>query len=182
MVRLQAPEFSSNVEDGTHFVTLLRIEERKTITPKSGVNAGKEMEVYPWIFSLDDGTEIEASTSAFMGPKSTIYKWLTALNNGKAPYTLPVPDDFESEPFHGRRALAQIKNTDAGWPRIEQLTAIPLAMQQQAFTTATGLPPTAPVAVAPVAALAAPAALKRPTPVVAEAAATPVEHDDGMPF
>lgn len=148
MAKLTGNPPISNVEDGVHVVTLVSISDPKVITPKTGVNAGKEMEIHEWVFALEDGTDIEASTSAFLGPKSKMYLWLSALNNGKAPYPWPWDPniDFDTDDFNGRQALATIQTNEGGWPKVLQLTAMPLAMQQAAFGAATGAPTQAPAA------------------------------------
>lgn len=116
------------IEAGAYAVTLAKLEGPKTITPQSGPNAGLEVEILDWLFTVDEGlyagTEIQGTTSMASGPRSKMYSWLTALMNGKAP---AIGATFEAEDLIGFRAIATISKSEAGWPRIESLGAFPVA-------------------------------------------------------
>lgn len=154
-----------DIADGVYPVILVDIRGPKTVTVQRGPKAGQEIELYDWVFAIDagpgEGTEIEASTSTASGPRSKMYNYLTALFSGVAP---AVGSSFEKTDLLGRRALATIRRDEAGWPRIENLGAMPAGMQQQAFAQATGLPPTPPAAPTPAAAAAAAGQAAMPAP------------------
>jgi hypothetical protein len=146
-----------DIPDGVYPVTLVEIKGPKTVTAQRGPKAGQEIDLLDWVFAVDegdhDGTQIEASTSTASGPKSKMYSYLTALFGGIAP---TVGATFETTDLCGRRALATIRKDDNGWPRIENLGAMPAAMQQKAFAKATGAPVKANGAPAPAAAAGTP--------------------------
>lgn len=127
-----------DIADGVYPVVLVKIEGPKTVTAQRGPNAGKDIDLFDWTFAVDavgtpeDGTEIEASTSTASGPKSKMFAWLTALLGGKAP---AVGTKFEVGDLLGRSALATIRKDDNGWPRLENLGAMPAAMLAKRVTT-----------------------------------------------
>jgi hypothetical protein len=124
-----------DIEPGTYTVTLVSIEGPKTITPRNGPNAGQDVEIFDWLFAIDDegteyhGTEIQATTSTASGPKSKLYGFITALLDGKAP---TAGTAFEAGDLCGRVALATISMSDSGWPRIDTLSALPRVMRAPA--------------------------------------------------
>jgi hypothetical protein len=138
----------SDIPAGVYPVTLTGIEGPKTITPRSGPNAGQDVDIYSWNFVVDEGEweneEIEATTSTASGPRSKMYAFLTALFGGQAP---PPRTSLEISDLTGRRALATIELVD-GWPRIVNLGAMPQAMLSQRFAAATGAPAQQPAAAA----------------------------------
>ena len=121
-----------DIPDGVFSVTLTAIEGPKTITPQNGPNAGQDVDIFEWAFVVDEGdyenTEIQATTSTASGPRSKMFAFLTALMGGRAPQ---VGTSFEVTDLVGRRALATIRRSDSGWPRIENLGALPAQMQQR---------------------------------------------------
>lgn len=133
------------IEDGVYPVMLTKIEGPKTVTAQRGPKAGQEIDLLDWTFAVDapgtpqDGTEIQASTSTASGPKSKMYGWLTALFGGRPPAT---GSKFEVVDLVGRAALATIRKDDSGWPRLENLGAMPAAMlgQRGAAATVAGSP------------------------------------------
>lgn len=134
-----------DIDPGVYEVTLTALEGPRTIYPQTGPNAGKEVEVLDWTFHTDDDQEIGGTTSTASGPKSKLYAWLTALLGGTPP---AVGTTFAPEQLLGRQAVATISVSEAGWPKIENLSAVP---------TKRGARAAAPVA-APVAPAPAPAA------------------------
>jgi hypothetical protein len=113
---------ATDIEPGVYEVELLSVEGPRLIYPQSGVNAGKEVAVLDWTFSLDDNSQLQGTTSTASGPKSKLYAWLTALCGGKPP---AIGQKFEPEDLAGRMALATISINDGGWPRIDNLSALP---------------------------------------------------------
>jgi hypothetical protein len=144
------------IEDGAYPVQLVAISDPRTVTAQRGVNAGKDIDLIDWTWTIDapgtphDGLQLDASTSTASGPKSKMYAWLTALHGGKAP---AVGQSFAKSDLIGRLAVATIRKDDQGWPRIENLSAMPVQMAQQRFAATTG---------APVAASPAPTATAQP--------------------
>lgn len=131
------------IADGVYPVVLTKIEGPKTVTANQGPNAGKDIELFDWTFAIDAaGTkehdlEITASTSTASGPKSKMFSWLTALLGGKPP---AVGSKFEVGDLVGRAALATIRTGESGWPRMENLGAMPAGMLGQRVAAATGAP------------------------------------------
>lgn len=137
-----APEGMFQGQDGVYPVTLVEIKGPKTVTAQRGPKAGQDIQLLDWVFAIDDGDYdgqlIEASTSTASGPKSKMYSFLTALFGGKAP---AIGAQFEGPDLYGRRALATIRrDADGGWPRLENLGAMPASMLQNGFAKATGTP------------------------------------------
>ena len=131
------------IPDGVYPVVLTAITGPKLVTAQQGPNAGKEIELFDWTYAIDapgtpeDGTEITASTSTASGPKSKMFSWLTALMGGKPP---AVGTKFEVIDLVGRAALATIRTGESGWPRLENLGAMPAAMLGTRVAAATGAP------------------------------------------
>lgn len=146
---------SVELPDGVYPVTLTDLKDPKTVTAQRGPKAGEEIQLIDWVFAVDEGPsegiELQSSTSTASGPKSKMFAYLTALLGGKAP---AVGTKFEKTDLLGRRALATVKTDDAGWPRIENLGAMPASMLQAGFQRATA---PAAAAATPVAVGAAPA-------------------------
>ncbi len=130
-----------DIPDGVYPVTLVEIKGPKTVTAQRGPKAGQDIDLLDWVFAIDEGeyaeTTIESSTSTASGPKSKMYSYLTALFGGKAP---AVGASFEATDLCGRRALATIRRDDTGWPRIENLGAMPASMLSAGLARATGAP------------------------------------------
>ncbi len=131
----------AEVPDGVYPVTLTALADPKTVTAQRGPKAGQDIQLIDWIFAIDegdyDGTELATSTSTASGPKSKMFTYLTALLGGKAP---AVGATFEKSDLIGRRALATVRTDDAGWPRIDNLGAMPASMLQRGFAEKTGAP------------------------------------------
>lgn len=150
---------ASDIPDGVYPVILVDIKGPKTVTAQRGPNAGTDIDLFDWVFAVDqpgdplDGKEIEASSSTASGPRSKMYAFLTALLNGVAP---AVGKGFEKVDLVGRRALATVQRDPDGWPRLVNLGALPIAMQQERFAQATGTPVKANGAPAPAASSKAP--------------------------
>lgn len=136
------------IADGVYPMYLKKLDGPKTIVPQSGPNAGQDVEIYDWTFETSTGIEIQGTTSTASGPRSKLYSWLTALLGGRPPQ---VGQTFSNDDLEGKWVLGTIRKNDAGWPRIENLGAMPNEMQQQQFAAATGVPVTAPGAPAPAA-------------------------------
>jgi hypothetical protein len=119
----------SEIADGTYYVTLTRISDPRTVTAQRGPRAGQDVDLIDWTFAIDDGqpnagAEIDASTSTSSGPRSKMYAFLTALF-GKTP---PAGTGLEKTDLIGRGAIATIRTDESGWPRIENLGAVPNTM------------------------------------------------------
>lgn len=130
-----------DIPDGVYTVTLIDLKDPKTVTAQRGPKAGQNIDLIDWVFIVDsgphEGTEFESSCSTASGPKSKMYAYLTALLGGKPPV---VGATFEKTDLLGKRALATIRKDEAGWPRVENLGAMPAEMLQKAFVKATGTP------------------------------------------
>jgi hypothetical protein len=153
IITITAGAQQADVEPGVYEVTLTDISEPRTIFPQTGVNAGKEVTLRDWTFSLEDGTEIRGSASTASGPKSKTFAWLTALLGGTPP---TIGTSYPRDQLVGRVALATVIIDDGGWAKIQNLSALPKSPVRKAQ-------PIAPVAAAPV-------------------AAAPVAADGNLPF
>lgn len=134
------PPPDQDIADGVYPVILTDIKDPRTVHVQNGKRAGQDMELRDWIFNVDmpghalDGRELDASTSLASGPKSKQFGYLTALNNGTPPAT---GAKFGKTDLVGRRALATIYHDDGGYPKIGNLSAMPVGMQQAGFVAAT---------------------------------------------
>lgn len=146
------------IAPGVYPVALVKLEGPKRVTAQRGPNAGQEIDLFDWTFSIlggdYDGQEIEATTSTASGPKSKMFGFLTALLGGRPP---AVGSSFEATDLISKIALATVSVTEGGWPRVDNLGAMPAQMLAQHTA---GTPVTAPVGVAPA---PAPAAAAAPT-------------------
>lgn len=157
-VRPGGPPPEEDVEDGVYPVVLVELKDPRTIVTERHP-AGTD--IIEWVFAIDDEAGdrvISGVTSPASGPKSKMFGWLTALLGGRAP---EIGAEYNKQDLIGRRALATIQHNDAGYPRIQSLTAIP----RQPGITMPGAP--------------APAARPRPTAVPAQA---PAQDVDDLPF
>lgn len=155
---IEVTQSGPDIPDGPYTVTLVDIVGPKTVTAQRGPKAGQDIQLLDWKFAVDDGAHngvvIEASTSTASGPRSKMYGFLTALFGGVAP---AIGTGFEKPELIGRRALATIRKDDTGWPRIENLSALPPALLQKGFAQATGAPASPNGSPAPAAAASEPA-------------------------
>jgi hypothetical protein len=122
MITVTAGAPQVDIAPGVYEVTLIEISEPRTILPQSGPNAGKEVSLRDWLFSLEDGTELRGSASTASGPKSKTFAWLTALLGGTPP---PIGSSYPRDQLVGRMALATVTLDDGGWPKISNLSALP---------------------------------------------------------
>ena len=174
-----------DIADGVYPVILSKItgdandpEKPKVVIAQRGENAGQEVELWDWHFAVDAvdgepgaGVELNESTSTASGPRSKMYAWLTALRNGQPP-AIGERIDFAS--LYGRSALATVQKDGSGWPRIVNLGAMPVGMQQQRLAAATGAPVQAAGAPAPAAAA--------PQPLRQTVGAAAGGQPDDLPF
>lgn len=139
IITISAGAAQSNVAAGTYEATLVDISEPRTIFPKTGPNAGSEVQLRDWTFALEDGMEVTGSASVASGPKSKTYAWLTALLGGTPP---TVGQAYPKSQLLGREALVTITIDEGGWPKIANISARPKAR------AAAGAPARQPVPVA----------------------------------
>ena len=133
------------IPEGVYRVVLVDIGDPHTVTAQRGPNAGSDVDLIDWTFAIDqpgtplDGQPITDSSSTASGPKSKLFAWITALQNGRPP---AVGQGFEKSDLKGRSAFATIRVDDGGYPKIANLGAIPIDAQQQRFAQVTGTPVT----------------------------------------
>ncbi len=165
-----------DIPDGVYLVQLTKISDPRTVVAQQGPRQGEEVDLIDWTFTIDQpGSDlheqpIDASTSTSSGPRSKMYAWLTALLGGVAPQ---VGTPFKKSDLIGRYALATTRKNDAGWPKIENLGAVPAAVLAQRIGQATGAPVQANGGPAPAAASGAP---------LRETVAAGTETADALPF
>lgn len=139
-----------DIEPGTYSVVLKAIDGPKVITAKNGPNAGESSTIFDWTFEITDGgaegEEVRQATSTNSGPRSKMYSWLTALLGGKPP---AIGQTFEFGDLIGHEAIATISKTESGWPKIDQLSAVPQRLRQPRRPAAMGEAPTPAPAPAP---------------------------------
>ncbi len=129
---------TSNAEAGSHVGTLLKVSEPHLVTmPENSPFGGGDVWMMDWEWALPNGETLRESTSTASGPKSKFFERIVALNNGRSPQ---VGEKVNTDKYIGRSAILTISITESGWPKITNVGAIPLALQQQAFVQATGLP------------------------------------------
>lgn len=123
-ITISAGQPVTDIEPGVYEVVLTDLEGPRPIYPQTGPNAGKEVLVYDWTFALDHESDatIQGTTSTASGPKSKLFAWLTALLGGKPPL---VGTTFTRDLLVGRSAVATISVNEGGWPRIDNLSALP---------------------------------------------------------
>lgn len=145
MPMLTVQQGGPDIDDGAYEVTLLKIDGPITITPKNGVNAGKDIDIYEWFWQIDGvldpngyPVELKESSSTAFSPRSKMYAWVSALAGGKPP---AVGANVDTDTLIGRRAIATINRPpEGGWPRITVLSPIPAARLAQGIAAATGAP------------------------------------------
>jgi hypothetical protein len=128
-ITITAGAQQTDIEPGTYEVTLISISEPRTILPQSGVNAGKEVTLRDWTFSLEDGTEVRGSASIASGPKSKTFAWMTALLGGTPPV---IGQTYPRDQLIGRVAHATVIIDDGGWAKIANLSAPPKPLAAKA--------------------------------------------------
>jgi len=176
MTTITVTSGAPDIQDGQYPMYLKKLDGPKTITPKTGPNAGQDVDIYDWLFETSTGIEIPENTSVASGPRSKMYAWLTALLGGRPPQ---LGQTFSNNDLEGKYVLGTIQKDANGWPKITNLSAMPVDMQQQQFAAATGVPVQAPGAPAPSAPQPGPAPQPIRDQVAAPAAATPT---DDLPF
>lgn len=153
------PPADQDLPDGVYQFILTAISDPKTVTARRGQNAGKDIDLIDWTFAVNqpghahDSRELVESTSTASGPKSKMYAWLTALFGGVAPQ---VGQKIGKDDLIGRQAYGTVVHDEGGWPRLQQLSAIPPHVMQQQFAQVTGTPVQPQGAPAPAAAGPAP--------------------------
>jgi hypothetical protein len=105
---------SSDIDAGTYPGTLIAINEKRIASKFSTSPDGMD-DAWEWVFSLEDGTEVNGLTSTFLTPKSRAFGYLVALV-GKEKVTSGA--GFELSDLIGKTALVSVEINDAGWPRI----------------------------------------------------------------
>lgn len=147
MSLIEITEPTPSIPAGTYPLTLTKVEAT-TIVPKTGPDAGVTLEKYRWHFALTmpgdplDGEQIDALTGRDFTPRANFTKFLIALFGGRPP---AIGTKLEAKDLEGRMALGTIVINDAGWPKIDALSAMPAYMLSGQVAQATG----APLAVAP---------------------------------
>lgn len=108
---------------GTYEMVLIAVKP-KTITPKMGPDAGKELERLEWKWGdpEDEALDITQLTSFATSPKSRINEILVAL---LGPDNVQIGMEFEEADLIGKKALVTIGLNDAGYSRVDQVTALP---------------------------------------------------------
>jgi hypothetical protein len=162
-----------DIPDGVYSVTVVDITGPHKRTAQSGPNAGEDYSSFDWTFAIDDGpyenTVLQENSSTASGPRSKLYKWLTALLIGQT---------FEVTDLKGRRAFATVqRESPDAWPKIVNLGAMPIANLQQGFAQATG----APVNTAPSFVQAAPPAMVAGTPQFTPQQIIPTQQQAAAP-
>lgn len=136
------------IDDGVYMVVLAKLDGPKTILRPDGTEA----EIIDWTFQVFEGpyegTELQGTTSTASGPKSKMFAWLTALLGGRPPV---VGQSFEKADLVSKLAYATVRTPENGWPKIENLGAVPAEVLAGKVASATGAPVMAPGAPAPVA-------------------------------
>lgn len=113
------------VEPGVYLATLTSISEPRTVTAQRGPNAGQEVDLRDWEFTLEDGTPVRGSTSTSSGPKSKMFSWITALMGGVPP---AVNTTISFTQLVGREVHITVEQDPDGWARIANVSAKPKSL------------------------------------------------------
>lgn len=122
-----------NADAGVYIGTLQAVTGPRPIT----LQDGSQMEVLEWRFVLPSGEPVRGTTSLASGPRSKMFKWITALNNGRSP---AMKSKLNTDELIGRQAVITVEIKGDGWPKIADVGPVPEALLQQQFVQATGLP------------------------------------------
>jgi hypothetical protein len=123
----------ADIAPGTYEVELTAIKP-DTITPKMGRDAGKEVDVYRWFLTDEDGNEMDYLTRRDpTSEKSNMFKAMVAFNVPRADMFTVEPEDIT-----GRRCLATVSVNEQGYSQVDSLTPMPIRRRP---ATATVEPP-----------------------------------------
>jgi hypothetical protein len=104
----------ADIPEGTYPATLT------ALNTKSSAKFGGDFRV--WTFKLDNGSEVEGTSSMFTGPKSKPGRWIAALLGRK-------PKEGESVNLIGQRCLVSVVESESGWPKVDAVIAAPNGLQ-----------------------------------------------------
>jgi hypothetical protein len=127
----------ADITPGTYEAAVSSVE-KDIITPRSGRNAGQNVPILRWKWAVDGIDEpIESITSRDpSSEKSNLFKYFVAmLGTDKKAWM-----DAEVEDLVGRKALITISLTDEGWPRVDNVTGMPVRRGPAAAPTPAGEP------------------------------------------
>lgn len=140
---MDAPLFEqqprSTVADG-NYVGVVRNVKRDLITPRTGRNAGKEVDVVRWTWWLEEaGEDVESLTGIDpTSEKSNLFGHLVAVWGTDRSKWMALGE----KELVGRKALIQVVNDGDGWPKVTNVTPLPVSMRQTEAPAPTA--PTAP--------------------------------------
>jgi hypothetical protein len=112
--------------------------EPTTFVPKKGRDAGERIPRLKWTFEIVDREFAGARVSDWTPPQAgqTLFRNLNALL-GRPP---KFGETFEEDDLVGLEARATVTRSESGWPKIENLRALPPATPRQPKSTDDDLP------------------------------------------
>jgi hypothetical protein len=110
-----------DIEPGTYPCTLIELERFEIVsTGEYDTPAGEVIPKLRWLWSTDDGTTIEGSTSMATGPRSKMRAWMAAIG-----VDLSKPTTVTLRDLLGSSALVSVKLNDNGYVAIDSIVALP---------------------------------------------------------
>jgi hypothetical protein len=127
---MDAPLFEqqprATVADG-NYVGVVRTVKRDVITPKTGRNAGKDVDVVRWTWWLSEaGEDVESLTGIDpTSEKSNLFAHLVAVFGTDRSKWMALGE----RELVGRKALIQVVNDADGWPKVTNVTPLPASLR-----------------------------------------------------
>lgn len=110
-----------DVEVGTHHAVLTELERFDIVaTGEYDTPAGEVIPKLRWLWTTDDGTSIEGSTSLATGPRSKMRAWCSAIG-----VDLSKPATIKLADLIGREALVNVALNESGYATIASVVAVP---------------------------------------------------------
>lgn len=113
----------SDLAPGTYEGVVVSVT-KDIIVPKQGKNAGQDVPVLRWVFSIPDADDtIESITGRDpSSEKSNLFKYFVALIGPDR----KTWETVEQEDLVGRQALITVGLNDSGYPRVDGVTGRPI--------------------------------------------------------
>lgn len=113
----------AEVAAGTYEAVVTNVE-KDIIVPRTGRNAGQDVPILRWNFTIDGVDDrIESITGRDpSSEKSNLFKYFVAvLGSDKKAWM-----DAETEDLVGKKCLVTISINDDGWPRVDSVSGMPV--------------------------------------------------------
>lgn len=113
----------AEVQPGTYEAVVSAVE-KDIIVPRTGRNAGQDVPILRWGFTVDGvDDKIESITGRDpSSEKSNLFKYFVALLGSDKKAWLAA----ETEDLVGKKCLVTISINDDGWPRVDGVSGMPV--------------------------------------------------------